>query len=330
MSVTDKSFLLVGCGSIGRRHIKNLASLGAGNFILCDLSEERLKDAKACLPDNAKVVLLADYKEALTLAPDVVLVCTPSSMHQEMSLDAARLGINLFIEKPLSHSLGGVEELIATVNEKGLVAAMAMCYRFHPVFLRLKALLDDKVIGKLYHANCYGGYYLPYWHPKEDYRKEYAAQKRLGGGVVLTSIHGFDNLRWLFGEVKNMHAIVDKVGDLEMDVEDVALGTFKMESGLYIIWQTDFLRRSDEHMYVIVGEKGTLRCNVLKGLIEIFDATSGEWKEEKVDFDVNEMYVDEMVHFLECLEGKSRPVSDLGDGYETLKLAIAIKEQGVL
>jgi predicted dehydrogenase len=328
MELKDKSFLLVGCGSIGRRHIKNLASLGARRFLLCDLSAERLDATKTCLPPDSEVELFTNLDEALRKKPTAALICTPSSLHMEMSLKAANHGVNLFIEKPLSHTIDGVAELMKIVNDNGLVATMAMCYRFHPVFLRLKALLDDKVIGKLYHANCYGGYYLPYWHPKEDYRKEYAAQKSLGGGVILTSIHGFDNLRWLFGEVEGIHAIVERVGDLEMDVEDMALGTFKMQSGLYISWQTDFLRRSDEHMYVIVGERGTIRCNVMEGLIEVYSALTKEWKKERIAFDVNSMYMDEMNAFLNALDKTALPAVGLEEGKATLKLALDIKAHG--
>ncbi len=326
--IKDKIFLLIGCGSIGRRHIKNLASIGARRFMLCDLSEDRQRSARACLPEDAEVDFFTDYCVALEQCPDAALICTPSSMHQQMSLAAARAGVNLFIEKPLSHTIDGVAELIEIVNEKQLVATMAMCYRFHPVFLRLKEMLDTGVVGRLYHANCYGGYYLPYWHPNEDYRTEYASQKKLGGGVILTSIHGFDNLRWLFGEVEQVTAIVDKVGDLEMDVEDIALGTFQMQSGLYISWQTDFLRRSDEHMYVIVGEHGTLRCNVLEGLIEVYSVEDRSWSSERIAYDVNAMYLDEMESFVSALTTGSPVAVGLDEGRKTLKLALEIKAQG--
>lgn len=328
MDIKDKTFLLIGCGSIGRRHIKNLASIGARRFMLCDLSSERQDQARACLPGDAEVESFTDYGAALQKGPDAALICTPSSMHCEMALAAARAGVNLFIEKPLSDSIDGVAELIEIVNEKNLIATMAMCYRFHPVFLRLKAILDKGVLGRLYHANCYGGYYLPYWHPSEDYRTEYAAQKKLGGGVILTSIHGFDNLRWLFGEVEQVTAIVDKVGDLEMDVEDMALGIFRMQSGLYISWQTDFLRRSDEHMYVVVGALGTLRCNVLEGLIEVYSAEDRSWSSERIAYDVNAMYIDEMESFVSALITGSPVAVGLDEGRKTLKLALEIKAQG--
>src|SRR3972149_2375007 len=129
------------------------------------------------------------------------------------------------------------------VEEKRTAAMMAMWYRFHHVFVHPKSLLASEVIGKVHHVNYYGGHYLPDWHPNADYRTEYAAKKKLGGGVVLTSIHGLDNLRWVFREVEEAYAFVDRVSDLEMDVEDLALGIFRFKSGVYANWQTAFLHR---------------------------------------------------------------------------------------
>ncbi len=325
LKVSELKFLVAGCGSIGRRHIRNLATLGARRFVLCDLSHERLDTAAHGLDAP---VLTDDFESALEEGADVALICTPSSLHLEMALKAARSGMHLFIEKPLSDTLAGVDELLDVVERNNVTAMIAMCYRFHPVLRRLKEMLDSRVVGRLYHVNGYGGHYLPDWHPNEDYRKEYAARKDLGGGVVLTSIHGLDNIRWLFGEVRDMYAFVDRVGNLEMDVEDMALGIFRLDNGTYVSWQTDFLQRADQHRLVVVGERGTIRCDVLEGRIDTFLVDTGGWETETVPFETNTMYVREMQYFLECLEKRMRPVMDVVEGYRTLKLALDIKECG--
>ena len=323
--------LVVGCGSIGRRHIKNLKELGVTDFVLCDPSEAALEVAAAGLDGPSRSGAperVNNFADALASAPDAAVVATPSSMHMEMSTALAEIGTHLFIEKPLSHTLDGAEALIKLVEEKGVVAMMAMCYRFHPVYLHLKKLLDAGAVGTVFHVNAYGGHYLPDWHPNADYKVEYAANRSMGGGVVLTSIHGFDNIRWLFGEVSELAAFVDRVGVLEMDVEDIATGIFRMESGVYINWQMDFLQRTNQSRLVIVGEKGTLRCDMVKGVIETFSADYGKWYVEEVPFDINTMYLDEMTHFLDCMANNKKPVVDLVEGYKTLKLAIDIKKAG--
>src|SRR5574337_1093021 len=208
MMATDFKVLISGCGSIGRRHLNNLKALGIRDFILCDPSNEALERASAGLANPA---LTTDLKAALMARPDAAIICSPSSMHLENAIELAKKGVHLLIEKPLSHTLAGCEELKKVADEKNIVAMMAMCYRFHPVLLRVKELIASKAVGRVFHANYYGGHYLPDWHPTADYRREYAANRSLGGGVVLTSIHGLDNIRGLFGDVVEMCALVDKV-----------------------------------------------------------------------------------------------------------------------
>lgn len=323
--IVNTKVLVVGCGSIGRRHINNLKSLGITRFVLCDTNAEMLKKAGAGLEGAS---LVTNFKDALDERPDAAIICTPSSMHLEMAKVLVLRGVHVLIEKPISHTIEGCEELETLVEEKGVVAMMAMCYRFHPAFQHIKRLIDADAIGKVYHANYYGGHYLPDWHPLSDYRKEYAAKKSLGGGVVLTSIHGLDNVRWLFGEVVEAHAFVDKVSGLEMDVEDLALGVFRMENGSYVSWQTDFLQRAGQHRLVIAGALGTIRANMSDGTIDIFHVDTGRWTSERVLFEINTMYVKEMKEFLECVHKKTRPLLNIAEGIRTLKLALGLKASG--
>ncbi|MBI5588129.1 MAG: Gfo/Idh/MocA family oxidoreductase [Deltaproteobacteria bacterium] len=319
---TGLRVLVAGCGSIGRRHIRNLLTLGVNNFILCDPNKESLAKASEALTNP---VLCESLQEALTHNPGAAVICTPSSMHLEMAMELAKRNVHIFVEKPLSHTVEGCEALDKIVELKGIVGMMGMCYRFHPVFQHVKTLLASVVLGKVYHVNYYGGHYLPDWHPYADYRTEYAAKNSLGGGVVLTSIHGLDNIRWLFGEVAECKAFVDRVSSLEMDVEDLAIGIFRMKSGAYVNWQTDFLQRVNQHRMIIAGEKGTIRCDFVEGTIETYLTDFGKWFNGRLVYEVNAMYVEEMKHFLECVEKKTNPSVDIKDGYRTLKLALEVK-----
>jgi len=322
-SIAEIKVLVVGCGSIGRRHIANLRGLGVTDFVLCDTDPGVLKRASEGLEEP---VLETSLEAALERGAHAAVVCTPSSMHIDMALALAERGVHLLIEKPLSHTLERVDELSALVRKKGVVAMMAMCYRFHPVFTRLAAMLEAGEIGRVFHVNYYGGQYLPDWHPKADYRLEYAASKALGGGVVLTTIHGLDDIRRLFGEVSEVRAFVDRVSGLEMDVEDLVMALFKMESGVYVHWQTDYLQRCKQHAMIITGETGTIRCDIAGGTIEVLGAGSARRRSERVEFDINSMYVDEMRHFLDCVLTGSRPAVDVDDGIRTLRLAVEVKE----
>src|SRR3989344_3608100 len=218
--------IVIGCGSIGQQHLRNIVSLGENNFIAVDLDDKRLENLKKQIKS---LKTYANLDEALKSETpiDAAFVCTPSSLHIPLAAKLAKTKINLFLEKPLSDTLKGIKEVEILVKKNNLITMMGMNYRFQPGLIKIKELLDKKTIGNILLINSFGGHYLPDWHPKMDYRQEYAAQKKLGGGVLLTSIHGLDYLRWLVGEPKWVFGHIDKVSNLEIDVEDVAFAFFE-------------------------------------------------------------------------------------------------------
>ncbi|MBU1179646.1 Gfo/Idh/MocA family oxidoreductase, partial [Patescibacteria group bacterium] len=214
--------LVVGFGSIGRRHVKNLLSLGVDDILLYRRSK---KGNEFNIPEYD------DLDEALAQKPDAVLIANPTALHIPIAIKAARVGAHLFIEKPLSHNLEGVEELSRIIKEKGLISMIAYQYRFHPALQKIKELIDSGVLGKIIFGRVEVGQYLPDWHPGEDYRKGYSARKDLGGGVILTLIHEIDYLTWLLGKPKSVSSVAGHFSNLEIDIEDLAEISVKYENG---------------------------------------------------------------------------------------------------
>lgn len=325
---TDKlSILIVGCGSIGARHARNLATLGVGTLILCDPDAERV-DSLASELNVLQIVSVSSIEEALGRdnPPDAAVIATPSSMHVAHATECVSAGVDVLIEKPLSNTLEGVVSLINEASENKAIAMMAMCYRFHPVFTRLKEIIEENSLGDIYHVNYFGGHYLPDWHPEADYREEYAARSDLGGGVVLTSIHGLDNIRWLFGDVLEVASFVDTVSELDMDVEDMVASIMKTEKAIHISMYSDFLNRIGQHLMHITGSLGNLECDFISGTFKRFSANDAETTIETVEYDINTMYTGEMEYFLKSIQERVEPVPGLHDGINTLKLAMALKE----
>ncbi|MFQ5427630.1 MAG: Gfo/Idh/MocA family protein [Thermodesulfobacteriota bacterium] len=323
----EKRFLVAGCGSIGRRHLSNLEALGIRDFVLLERDEARLAEAAEGL--QQRPILAVDLGRALEARPYAAIICLPTSLHLPCAMRLAREGVHLFIEKPLSHTMAGVAELAELVSVNGITAMMAMCYRFHPVIRAIKERLSSGIIGRVYHVNYFGGFYLPYWQRGVDYRKGYAAREELGGGVLLTSIHGLDNLRWLFGEAAEVKAFTSRVSSLEIDVEDLALAVMRLASGAYVSWQTDFLQQADQHRMVIVGEKGTMRFDIIRGVEEICIGDGGKWQSREIPFEVSSMYVQEMECFLSALATGAPVMAGLGEGVKTLELAMEVRESAL-
>ncbi len=153
------------------------------------------------------LTVFRDLKEALVSGPDAAIVANPSSLHLAAARQAADAGCALFIEKPLSHTWDGIAELAQLVAASRLTTLVGCQWRFHPLMLRARAILEEGRLGRLVAVNAGYGEYMPSWHPYEDYRLSYASRREMGGGVLLTQIHDFDYLGWMAGWPEQAYAL---------------------------------------------------------------------------------------------------------------------------
>jgi len=316
--------LVVGCGSIGKRHIRNLKALEAGEIIAHDIKPERCHQVE----QECGIKAYSELEEALAQKPDVALICNPTSLHIPAALSAARSGCHLFIEKPLSHSLDGVSELTKIVAQKGLVTLVGCNMRFYPSIALIKELLEKGSIGKVLCARVQAGQYLPDWHPWEDYRQGYSANSALGGGVILDGVHEIDYIRWLLGEVGQVFCLSGKFSSLEIDTEDLAEILLWFNSGAIAEVHLDYIQRFYGRSCQLIGEEGTILWDFNEGQVKSYSAESKRWQvfPQKPDYDINEMYIEEMKHFLQCVEGKTKPMRDIKSARRILETALAAKE----
>jgi len=316
--------LVVGLGSIGKRHIRNLKALGAGDIIGQDVQRERCH----AVEQEYRVKAYNRLEEALAEKPDVALVCTPTSSHIPPALLAAQSGCHLFIEKPLSHSRDSIDELVEIVAQKNLVTLVGCNMRFHPGIARMKQLLENKSIGRVLCARAQSGQYLPDWHPGEDYRQGYSANHSLGGGSILDGVHEIDYLSWFLGRVEQVFCFADKLSSLEIDTEDLAEILLCFESGAIAEAHLDYIQRSYSRSCQLIGEEGTILWDYSDKQVKIYSTGTKEWQvlPEEPGYDSNQMYVEEMRHFIQCLRGKTKPAQDIMAGKRVLEIALAAKE----
>src|SRR5579863_333865 len=144
--------LILGCGSIGSRHARNLKSLGVTKLVLCDTSESRLKSLGNEMGTN---LLYQDHRIAVKENPDILaaIICTPTALHVKSAIFFAKEKINIFVEKPLSHNLSDVKTLSNLVEKNHLIAMMGHSYMFENGFIKLHSLLKRKMIGDIYLAS---------------------------------------------------------------------------------------------------------------------------------------------------------------------------------
>jgi len=312
-------FLIAGLGSVGRRHLRNLQALGERDIVL-------LRTGKSTLPEQELAGLPVEREISAALLrgkPDAVIIANPTSLHLDIAIPAARAGCHLLIEKPLSHSMQRVDELLEAVRQAGSRVLVGFQFRYHPGLKEVKRLLDAGAIGQPVYAGVHWGEYMPDWHPWEDYHGSYAARADLGGGVILTHCHPFDYLRWLLGEVRHVSAAAGALGDLGLDVEDTAQITLAFSSGALGSVHLDYLQRPASHRLEIVGRGGTIRWDNTDGTARWWAPDLGAWKviTPPDGFERNSMFVDEMRHFLDVVQGEAQPMVTLDDGVKALEIA---------
>lgn len=311
--------LVIGGGSIGQRHIKNLQTIKGIKVSACTRNQ--------ALGSNLGVETFTDLNEAWRVRPAVAIVANMTSQHMSVALAAAERGCHLLIEKPLSHTTQGGETLKCITNRERLVVMVGCNMRFHPALKAIKRALDERLIGTVLTAEAHCGSYLPDWRPGRDYRSCYSAHEAQGGGVILDLIHELDYLFWFFGKVQAVSAFVDKRSALEIECEDVADVLLRFRSGLVAQVHLDYVQRIPTRGCRVVGQEGTLVWDNEKGRVTLLTQSIQEqvlW-EQPQSYDRNEMYVDELEHFLGCIKSGRTPLISLEDGEVVLQVALAAK-----
>lgn len=314
--------LVVGCGSIGERHIRNLIDISNHTIIAFDTSKERLEFIK----ERYKVVTCDNIEKSFNYGVNAVIVCTPPSSHIQIADLAITHGAHVFIEKPISDRLDGLDELIKKATDNQKIISVGYCFRFNEGLKMVKSLIDSGKLGRILSIKSEFGQYLPDWRPWQNYKQSYTAKKELGGGIILDGSHEIDYLYWLIGEVKEVFCFADKISDLEVETEDTAEILLRFSNGVIGGIHLDFTQRVYSRNCKIIGEKGTLIWNFGEHKVSLYLADSNEWKIYDVDADVNLMYIEEMKHFLRCIDGLSTPLIDARQGKRVLEIALAAKE----
>lgn len=324
--------LVVGLGSIGKRHVGNLEKLG---FACPDIAIVRRKESPNPLGDE----FLKDHRghpifhvldEALREhKPDIALITNPNSLHIPAALAAARAGAHLLIEKPLSHSLDGVDELAGILKEKNLVGMVAYNLHFHPALQKAREWLGEGKIGKSYSARAEIAERVTDWHPWEDYRTSYATRNDLGGGVLLTQSHELDYLMWFFGKPEQVFAAGGTKGELGIDVEDTVESIIGFRGGPDVSLHLDYVKRPGVRTFEVAGTNGRIFCDLLKFTTTLIPMEQGAEPitvNSPEGFERNTMYVDELQRFLGCVKIGKAPEVGIEEGKAVLELASAMRK----
>lgn len=317
--------LIVGYGSIGKRHLRLARQL----FPDADIRLLRHQHtSEVPVLSNGCLFLIDD---AIAFGPQVAVIANPAPYHLAVALALAQIGVHLLIEKPLSNATTGVAQLLQTCKEQGTVLLTGYNLRYLPSLQRFRSILLEGSIGKVLSVRCEIGQYLPAWRPDADYRQGVSASSALGGGALLELSHEIDYLRWLFGDVDWVSATLSRQSDLELDVEDTAhliLGFLPLHEGRQLIGSItlDFIRHDAIRLCTAIGSNGSLRWNGITGQVSIYPNNGIAWVELfQYQHHRDESYLAEWQNFIMCITGQASPLITGEDGLKALQIIEAAR-----
>lgn len=194
--------VIVGYGSIGARHTRILQELGCSVVVV----SRRVLETVVAYPSIVEAVQQQK--------PNYVVIANETALHHDALVQLAAAGYQgmVLMEKPL------FETVRAVPIHQFRDLRVAYNLRFHPVIVRLKALLAHQEILSV---QAYVGQYLPNWRPGADYRESYSARSEMGGGALLDLSHDLDYLAWMIGPWRRVAAIGGRMSALEITSDDV-------------------------------------------------------------------------------------------------------------
>lgn len=299
--------LIIGLGSIAKKHIEAINNINSN----CNLFALR---SKWTTENYLNVKNIFSLKE-LSKKPDFILISNPTSKHYKILKDVYYLNCNLFIEKPLVHNLYSLNKINNLYKNYNSTTYIACNLRFLDSLKFIKDYLS-KSTSKINEVNIYCGSYLPQWRSNIDYKENYSAQKKLGGGVELDLFHEMDYCIWLLGMPNKINKELRSVSTLDISSNDYAnyLLNYQSFSASIIL---NYYRRDAKRTCEIIFDDKTILIDLL---------TNSVWENGQLIFEskqkVTDTYGKQMAYFFDTLKNKKDSNNSMQHSSEILKLSL--------
>lgn len=307
--MVDLKICFVGIGSIAKRHISNIKNYLNEDYN-CQI--DAFRSSNKPLSEAISQFITNEYQnyDEVPKDYDAIFITNPTKFHFDTLKQFKDNSDNFFIEKPIVDS----SDLNKDLSEfKSKTCYVACPLRHGNVIQYIKKNIDLNDVNGV-RSIC--STYLPEWHPDEDYRKSYSAKKELGGGVSIDLIHEWDYLTYLFGMPSEIYSILDKVSDLEIDTEDIAVYIAKYQNMLLEL-HLDYFGRFPIREIMIFKQDETIVGDIYNNKI-IFKNSDKiiDFNEERNDYQV-----EELKYFFDLIINKEDNINDIENALKVMKLA---------
>lgn len=315
-------FAIVGFGSAGDRALQVLRELRPE-------SEFLVVSRQGSAGEGFRSTRSLD--DVVAFEPDAVILSGPATTRADTLRQIGALGVPVFIEKPLAHTLDDAVTVTRVLGSVVACSQLGYNLRFSGSLIAFRDLVRGGQFGRVQRFTAETAQYLPDWRPDKDYRETVSARADLGGGVLLELSHELDYLRWIFGEWDWVSAWTGRMSALEIDVEDTALVTIGIEgdrNSTQVVGQLslDFVRRDKTRTITAVCETGTLRWDGSAGTLEVYDSSELRWETVLTDSGSPSTYRAQWESFVSVVENGSAPRVAISDGIAALRAVEAIRQ----
>jgi len=304
----------IGLGSIATRHLKNVHTYLASRGDSCTVDLYRSSIGRP-LADELRPLVCNTFLYADKLSADcqydVVFVTNPTSMHYESVERFAAHTKSFFIEKPVFDSTEVDEKIFETIKDIPSYVACPLRYNAVMQYVKQNVNPNDVICARAMSSS-----YLPDWRPGQDYRRTYSAHKELGGGVSIDLIHEWDYLTWLFSMPAKCYQLINKVSNLEIDSDDLAIYIGKNDKTTFEL-HLDYFGRQTQRTLDLFTTDDTIHCDLIAGTVSYLK--KGETI--KLESERNAYQIAEIAHFFEIINNKTTNDSTPAHAYEVLKIA---------
>ena len=314
----NKAVLIVGAGSIGERHLRCFQATGRVRLSICDKNAGLRQRIAERYGINR---VHEDLDSALKDTHHAAVIATPANLHVSMSLRLAEAGTHLLIEKPLSTSLDGIDDLQDALARRRLVAAVAYVLRTHPALAAMKQRIDSGRFGQPVQLVATGGQHFPTYRPA--YREIYYADRATGGGAIQDALtHTMNAGQWLVGPIDRLvadaaHRVLEGV-----DVEDT-VGLLARHGEVLGSYALNQHQAPNELTMTVLCEEGTARFELHRNRWRWTTQPDSPWQDERFDVQRDTLFVAQANAFLDAVEGRAAAICTLDEGLQTLRCNIA-------
>lgn len=312
------SLLVIGCGSIGERHLRCFQQTGRVQVTACDANSALLQK----MADTYQVPVAADWQTALAAKFDAVVICTPANLHVPMAIQALAAGSHVLVEKPLSSTLAGLDELFQARERSGRQVAVAYVLHVYTLLAEAREFLRRDEFGPVRQATVVSGQCFPFFRPV--YAQTYYRDRRTGGGAIQDALtHSVNWMESVLGPADSVlcdcaHLVLPNV-----EVEDTVHVSSRHGAALATFALNQF-QQPNETTFQFNSARGSVKIELDQQRWGTFAEGAKDWTWHRVPAGERDTpFMAQAQAFLDQLEGQPSRLCSLEAAAQTLRFNLA-------